>query len=571
MTVLKNCLLKNFQIVDFKNTSDIEQISLIIKDSKKKAEISFDIPLIDIIYFWHPAKGNKLNLVNEWEQELFTQLNYSMPIFTLLDSEGSNRYTICHDQDLRKVVLRTGVVEETAQIVFKFEFLADNGADRINLRIDKKIQFFSDAIKRARNWIAQINSCIPLKTNEYAFDPVYSTWYSFHQAVSEKKINSQIPNFADYGLKTLIVDDGWQTDDLNRRYAYAGEWQVIKKKFPNFRNHIDTAQKEDIKYMLWLTVPYVGIKTQAYATFKNQLLYVDEFQKAGILDPRFPEVREYLVQTIDSLVDCYHVDGLKLDFIDSFIEKEPCHNEAMDTANLEEAVSRLLGQITANCLTKNDDFLIEYRQDYISPTICQYANMIRVKDCPENFVQNRIGIAELRLLCPYLAVHSDMIMFHPAVSALEIALHLLNCLYGVIQISVDLNQLRDDQKKIILFWLHYQQKNREILYKEDFFPMNPQSDYDCIQAGNEEFSIVTCYRSNKVIDLDLITWTRGIDLINATIVERLIFRNEKLIGRKVHMTCYDKFGNKISCGDYTIQSINEIVIDACGRIHLEME
>ena len=40
--------------------------------------------------------------------------------------------------------------------------------------------------------------------------------------------------------------------------------------------------------------------------------------RVGTLDPRFPEVREYLVQTYERVIGEWGFDGVKLDFIDCF-------------------------------------------------------------------------------------------------------------------------------------------------------------------------------------------------------------------------------------------------------------
>ena len=167
MTILKNCLLENFHIINCEETLNTELLTLSFKNNKKKAQVSFEIPLIDIAYFWHPTKGNKLNLINEWEQEIITQLNYSMPIFTLLDNDGQNKYTIYHNQDLKKVRLKTGVIEETSQISFCFEFSASRGFDIISVRIDKREQSFSESVNSARNWIFQTNDYRSLKSNDF--------------------------------------------------------------------------------------------------------------------------------------------------------------------------------------------------------------------------------------------------------------------------------------------------------------------------------------------------------------------------------------------------------------------
>ena len=47
-------------------------------------------------------------------------------------------------------------------------------------------------------------------------------------------------------------------------------------------------------------------------------MYLSDDFKAGIIDPRYPEMRNYITDTYVKMVTDYDLDGLKLDFIDSF-------------------------------------------------------------------------------------------------------------------------------------------------------------------------------------------------------------------------------------------------------------
>ena len=52
--------------------------------------------------------------------------------------------------------------------------------------------------------------------------------------------------------------------------------------------------------------------------------------------------------------------------------------------------------------------------------------MFRVGDCPNNFVKNRVGITDLRMLSGQSAVHSDMLMWHPEESPENCAIQMEN-------------------------------------------------------------------------------------------------------------------------------------------------
>jgi hypothetical protein len=53
-----------------------------------------------------------------------------------------------------------------------------------------------------------------------------------------------------------------------------------------------------MKYLLWYSVPFVGVHTKAFERFKDKFLSPpkpDGKAQWFTLDPRFPDVREYLI------------------------------------------------------------------------------------------------------------------------------------------------------------------------------------------------------------------------------------------------------------------------------------
>jgi len=63
--------------------------------------------------------------------------------------------------------------------------------------------------------------------------------------------------------------------------------------------HVARVHELGMKYLLWYSVPFVGIHSKAYVWFADKLLTTIESLGAGVLDPRYPEVREYLITTYE--------------------------------------------------------------------------------------------------------------------------------------------------------------------------------------------------------------------------------------------------------------------------------
>ena len=160
-----------------------------------------------------------------------------------------------------------------------------------------------------------------------------------------------------------------------------------------------------------------------------------------MLDPRFPEVRAFLISIYENALREWDIDGFKLDFIDMFRfdGEDPAVSEnyaGRDIKSLPEAVDRLLSETMAHLNRIKPGILIEFRQAYIGPAIRKYGSMFRAGDCPADVLSNRVRTIDLRLSSGSTAVHSDMLEWNSADSAESAALQFLNILSSVPQISV---------------------------------------------------------------------------------------------------------------------------------------
>ena len=258
-----------------------------------------------------------------------------------------------------------------------------------------------------------------------------------------------------------------------------------------------------LKYLMWFSVPYVGKMSRAWELFKDKLLYWNEFQQAGILDIRYPKVREYLKGIYGKAVKEWGIDGLKLDFIDEFYlhPDSPSFSEGMDYADVQEALDVLLTEVMEELTSVRPDILIEFRQRYIGPQIRKYGNLLRVSDCPGSGISNRVGIVDLRLLSGKTAVHSDMLMWHEAETAQDAALQVLSCIFSTVQISVSLDKLTEEMKKMLLFWMAFMQEHKQLLQESQIKPQEPENLYPQVMVEDEKIQILVQYSRGRTVDL----------------------------------------------------------------------
>jgi alpha-galactosidase len=285
---------------------------------------------------------------------------------------------------------------------------------------------------------------------------------------------------------------------------------------PDMKDFVDATHALGAKVLLWYAVPFMGRNAQTAARFKGKSLRFEERLGAHVLDPRFPEVREYLIDTYRRAIRDWGIDGFKLDFIERFVTDDQTvleTTEGRDFASVNEAADRLMTDVLAELRKVKPDVMIEFRQPYIGPLIRKYGNMLRASDCPNSYVANRVKTTDVRLLSGGTAVHADMIMWHPSEPAEIAALQLLNVLFSVPQVSVRLQQIPPEQLAMLDFYTGYWRRNRELLLDGEFEALSPLGNYPVLRARRGGRQIVGLY-ADWVVRLDGRT-LETIDVVNA--------------------------------------------------------
>ncbi len=316
----------------------------------------------------------------------------------------------------------------------------------------------------------------------------------------------------------------------------------------------------------------MGNESNNYPKYEDKLLWEWTSQDSSVLDPRFPEVREFVISTYETALKEWELDGFKLDFIGMFRPDEATVFEATegrDYASLDEAVDRLMTDIMARLRTIQPDIMIEFRQPYVGPLMRKYGNMFRATDCPNMALVNRVRTTDIRLLCGDTAVHSDMFVWHHTDPVEVAALQILNILFSVPQLSVKLNEIPDEHKEMVKFWIGYWKKNRQVLLDGEFVPKNPSAGYPVIMSSTPEKTIVGLY-NDMVVFLNKSDYER-IDIINGKSGPSVILDLGGHLGRVTTKT-YDCLGRLQSEKKKTLdKGAHKFDVPASGLLAIEKE
>ncbi len=513
--------------------------------------VEFSTPQLDVHHLWHAGKMCHTELRPDWGVVYSSSLAREMPIYSFINTNNRSRLTIATAEAIRKVDAQLGLREEGAILVGKLRFFVEPEAPlshyKTTILLDKRDVFWGDAVRESSEWITAQNGFAACQVPEAAFGPLYSTWYQFHQQITDHEIEAECREAVKLGMSTIIVDDGWQTDNNDRGYAYCGDWEVAPSRIKDIKAHIKRVQAMGMKYMMWYSVPFVGEYSKAYKRFEGKYLRINnKGGLVGTLDPRFPEVREHICSIYEKALREWELDGFKLDFIDSFRTDGPdpavAQNYAgRDIKSVSEAVNVLMTEVTKRLQAIKPDILIEFRQRYVGPAIRQYGNMFRASDCPGDMQSNRGRIANLRLTSGNTAVHADMLEWNLDEKPEVVARHILSAMYGVVQYSAMLREIPQTHLQVIGHWLDFTQKHREALLHGEFRPYHPEARYPVLEGESDAERIITVYQEGMAVNAG--KPDREIYIVNATGAKSLVV---ELQGKPRKAEYYDVYGNKVA-------------------------
>jgi alpha-galactosidase len=573
--------LKGFKVA-FSTRNDGQGVQYLVIDLRSKTKIvpamlslRWNVPIVDIQGTWTPPRTFNKNLDPNWAgQILLSGATMNAPVTCFYNMDSQNRLTFACSEALNPVSIATGVNESTANMDCELKFFIGPQIPIdhyvLTLRIDTRDLPFSETIGNVGTWWQSMPAYQANSSPEPARLPMYSTWYSFHQNLDTRSVEAQCRLAKAMGCETVIEDDGWQTLDSNRGYSYTGDW--MPDRIPDMRGHVARIHQAGMKFMLWYSVPFVGDKSRIYPQFKGKYLYYSKGWGAYALDPRFPEVREYLIHKYESALMDWDLDGFKLDFVDSFssTENEMLPESAgMDIASINDAVDRLLTNVMSRLRAIKPDVMIEFRQSYVGPLMRKYGNMFRASDSPNDMLSNRIKTIDVRLLSGATAVHSDMLMWHPNEKAEVAALHLLNILFSVPQISVKLDSIPAAQRQMLQFWLGCWRDNRDVLLDGVFLPENPELNYPVVTALNNFKQVTVAYAPHVLIKIAGKLRSQ-VMLINASHKRGMVVALEQDAGIRM-IEVLDCMGHRLKKQSIQMnKGLHEIDVPAAGIIRFNL-
>lgn len=491
----------------------ITSIQVLVKSDNKRifppVICTVTVPACEVHEIWNP----KIHLIKALNQDWFEYLKKTngftgAPVQALIGMDNQNCAVLGLSDTLNTIGFQTVPVEETGEYAFTMELFAEERIAReayeVTLRLDQREIPYYEALRDMALWWEEDERNKPAYVPDTAREPMYSTWYSYHQMIGKEALLTQCRLSADLGCKAILLDDGWQTDDGNRGYAYCGDWKPAASKIPDMAAFVNEVHGLGMKVIPWYSLPFIGERSQNFQRFADMLIDPAADREWHVLDPRYPQVREFIISLFENALLEWDVDGFKMDFVDEFVVTPfsgSIEDERRDCVSFHEAADRLMTDCTARLKKWKPDILLEFRQTYNGPLMRSYGNIFRAVDCPFDAAENHVRVTDIRLLSGDSAVHSDMIMWHPKDTAESAALQIIQILFSVPQISMRLDELPEDHRKMLGFYCALWRKYRNAFIRGTFEPLNPIARYNVVKGSFEEQFACT-WHTREVIHME---------------------------------------------------------------------
>ncbi len=512
--------------------------------------IRWNVPQGDIRHFWSP-QFHSVELLMPWSGTRSSDIAHTQPLYALTGNADESEFAVASSECLRKVVFQP-VCDDHGQERMHYKcwmkFFSAPEAPmheyRMRLRFDRRKRAYWDTLKEMSDWQMSAAGLVALPAGDQCFKPLYSSWYTYHGDPTQADVEGDCKVAAALGMSNLIVDDGWNCEPGTYGYRFCGDWEVSKKKFPDMKAHVDYIHSLGMKYMMWFALPFVGKDAKVYPQWKNKLLPVT-CAGGEVMDPRFPEVREFIASLYERKLKEFNIDGFKLDFIDCFKvpDKDPALKDnyaGRDIKSVPEAVKVLMAEVIRRLRAIRPDIMIEFRQAYTGPAIRSFGNMLRATDCPMDPDANRERIARLRLVSGKTAVHADMLVWRFDATPEAAAENILHSIFGVIQYSVELKKTPPEHQRMIRNWVDFAIKHEEALLRGDFRAHMHYARYPLVEGEGSKEKVIGVYDVNVVAPVgDL---RKMVYVLNGTGRTQLVIET----AAAGDVTVYDTFGEKVS-------------------------
>ena len=147
---------------------------------------------------------------------------------------------------------------------------------------------------------------------------MFNTWEGFYFDIDENKLSAIVKNAKEMGMEGIVIDDGWfgaRNDDTSS----LGDWYCDTMKFPSgLSESASEIHRNGMLFGIWLEPEAVSEKSELAKKHPDWIIGKNVRENAEgrhqqLLDLANPDVQEWIIGTIERIVDLTHADYIKWD------------------------------------------------------------------------------------------------------------------------------------------------------------------------------------------------------------------------------------------------------------------
>ena len=171
-----------------------------------------------------------------WNARYGSQLARETPIAVGFNSQERAPVALACSEAFNDLVFGLYADDRTCEMVGRCEFFTAPSAPlreyEVSVMLDRRGGDFAATVRDCSEWISKKNGFVEAHAPDAAFDPLYSTWYAYLLDVNAGELEKEALLAAALGMKTMILDDGWQKVDSRAFYSATGDWLPVASRFP---------------------------------------------------------------------------------------------------------------------------------------------------------------------------------------------------------------------------------------------------------------------------------------------------------------------------------------------------
>lgn len=431
-----------------------------------------------LIYFhehrtW-PEKGLQRCLIPEgFEENAYS--NTEAPFILLTDNKGNNKLSVGWAAAETATVLK-GAGEDgnyALTLTRRNDVPITGGKLEDALIIDTSTRPWMDTERDYAKTYDAWNGRKHSKAPEWAYEPVYCTWYCYTDHIDQEKVLKIAEKCKELGFGTILIDAGWDSKPDGGygdfETGILGDFTAVPEKFPDMADMVKKIHDMGLRVELWSGPFWEGKLSRSYQEkTKDFHIQSADGKECHELCPKHPGTREHLKERFTWLMKTYKVDGMWLDAADSVPPECHAKHEHLDQS-MDEAFVDCMTAIRDAMQAVNPEAITEARVLHANLTSKRALDLVQPSDAPESFEMLRIAGIHIRPWVYDIVLKNDPMMWKTDADAATVGKFLATMVCnGVPGLSVDYLTASDEQCALTKAWLAFYKKHMDTLVKGEF-------------------------------------------------------------------------------------------------------